>query len=65
MDYCQTALKLRKIKVVCGKNCPIYLGCPVLILEDANDKVSEINDIATKQAIEAMIEAVTGHRKEG
>ena len=51
MKYCKDALKLLKRKVVCGKNCPIFLNCPRLILEDASDE-------AIDKAIKAMMEVM-------
>ena len=54
MEYCKDAWRFLKVKVVCGKGCPIYGGagekCPRLILEDATD-------IAIEKAIKAMMEA--------
>ena len=52
MGYCKDAWKLLKIKVICGRVCPIYGDageeCPRLILEDATD-------IAIEKAIKAMM----------
>ena len=48
MKYCKDALKLLGVKIVCGKDCPIFTNCPRLILEDATD-------IAVERAIKAMI----------
>lgn len=52
MNYCKDALKLLKLKVFCGKQCPLYgvAGelCPRLILEDATDT-------AINKAMERMI----------
>lgn len=49
--YCDDALKLSNIKIVCGKDCPLFKNCPRLILEDATDE-------AINEAIEVMIEIV-------
>ena len=64
MKYCKDALKLLKVKVVCGKDCPIYAGgCPRLILQDANDETDERNNIAIDKAIKAMMEVVNDKKK--
>ncbi len=41
MDYCKDAYKLMKIKVMCGKDCPLLDDCPRLLLEDISDKAVE------------------------
>ena len=51
MDYCKTALKLLKIKTICGAGCPIVKNCPRLILEEATDR-------AVEGAIEAMLKVM-------
>ena len=58
MKYCKDALKLLKIKVVCGKDCPIVNDCPRLIIEDATD-------IAIEEAIKAMIRSYMDAEKIG
>ena len=50
MSYCKDAFSLLKMKMVCGKDCPIFKNCPRLILEDATD-------IAIEKAIKAMMKA--------
>ena len=63
MGYCRDAQKLLKIKVVCGKDCPIYPNCPRLILQNANDEADEINNKAIEEAIKAMIRSYTNGKK--
>ena len=36
--YCKDAYKLFKIKILCGKECPIYKTCPWIVLGDTADK---------------------------
>lgn len=48
MNYCKDALKLLKVKVVCGQGCPLFDNCPRLIIEEATD-------MAIEKAILAMI----------
>ena len=38
INYCKDSYKLFKIKILCGKDCPIYKTCPWIVLEDAADK---------------------------
>ena len=38
MNYCKDAYKLFKIKILCGKECPIYKTCPYIVLGDTADK---------------------------
>lgn len=53
MKYCKDALKLLKVKVVCGKDCPRF-PCLRLTVEDVmDDAIEEI----IKRDIRAMIKA--------
>ena len=36
--YCKDAYKLFGIKILCGKDCPIYKTCPYTVLGDTADK---------------------------
>ena len=38
MNYCRDAYKLFGVKILCSKDCPIYMTCPWIILGDSADK---------------------------
>uniref|UniRef100_A0A6M3JHG6 Uncharacterized protein n=1 Tax=viral metagenome TaxID=1070528 RepID=A0A6M3JHG6_9ZZZZ len=64
MKYCEIATKLLKINIVCGKDCPMYgTDCPQLIMQDANDKIDEINKIAVERAVAAILRSVNAYSK--
>lgn len=39
-SFCKDAYKLFGIKILCGKDCPIYKKCPRIIIEDTSDKMA-------------------------
>jgi len=53
MSYCKDAYKLFRIKILCGKDCPIYKTCPWIILGDAADK-------SAKKIMKEMIKRANG-----
>ena len=53
MNYCKDSYTLFKVKVLCGKECPIYKTCPYIVLGDSADKnakkiMKEMTKIAKK-----------------
>lgn len=54
--YCKDALKLLRIKVICGKDCPLVGKCPRMILEEAVD-------VGIDRAVNAMVKIKVAKEK--
>ena len=63
-SYCKVALKLRGIKTICNKDCPLYNGdCPEIIMEDTLREAWVKMDKSILEAVDAMLRSLNEKKR--